>query len=241
MNCCGVSAMPAPGAATGRVDGAADLGCAIQSIAALGEVCGATAFMAWCQNTLAWYVTNSGNPALTARFADARLDGNNPRRHRPFQSDEDLLRNREIQAEGAQGRRRLCRARRAALGVQSRPRSFVRHDLRDRGPARRDRDVSRRLLRSRHHAAAVPAVSRDGRHRHLWRPVPRRLRARRTDPRRTGRAVRQENPRRLHPAAGRHGDRPDPGLHRDHERGRRAARPRQSLSAAAAGQFRRIC
>ena len=49
---------------------AADLGGAIQSIAALGEVCGATAFMAWCQNTLAWYVTNSGNPALTARFAD---------------------------------------------------------------------------------------------------------------------------------------------------------------------------
>ena len=32
--------------------------------------------------------------------------------------------------------------------------------------------------------------------------------------------------------------RPDPRLHRDHERGRRLARPRQSLSAAAAGQFR---
>ena len=51
-------------------DGAADLRCAIQSIAALGEVCGATAFMAWCQNTLAWYAGNSGNPALVARFAD---------------------------------------------------------------------------------------------------------------------------------------------------------------------------
>jgi alkylation response protein AidB-like acyl-CoA dehydrogenase len=48
---------------------AADLGCAIQSIAALGEVCGATAFMAWCQNTLVWYAVNSPNPALTA-FAD---------------------------------------------------------------------------------------------------------------------------------------------------------------------------
>jgi alkylation response protein AidB-like acyl-CoA dehydrogenase len=33
-------------------NGAADLTCAIESIAALGEVCGATAFMAWCQNTL---------------------------------------------------------------------------------------------------------------------------------------------------------------------------------------------
>ncbi|MDB5608380.1 MAG: acyl-CoA dehydrogenase [Bradyrhizobium sp.] len=56
-------------------NGAADLGCAIRSIAALGEVCGATAFMAWCQNTLAWYVTNSGNPALVARFADGVSTG----------------------------------------------------------------------------------------------------------------------------------------------------------------------
>src|SRR3982075_3484769 len=50
-------------------DGAADLRCAIKSIAALGEVCGATAFMAWCQNTLVWYAANSGNPAL-AGFTD---------------------------------------------------------------------------------------------------------------------------------------------------------------------------
>lgn len=49
---------------------AADLRCAIQSIAALGEVCGATAFMAWCQNTLVWYAANSNNPALAAGFAD---------------------------------------------------------------------------------------------------------------------------------------------------------------------------
>jgi alkylation response protein AidB-like acyl-CoA dehydrogenase len=50
-------------------NGAADLRCAIQSIAALGQVCGATAFMAWCQNTLVWYATNSDNPAL-AGFSD---------------------------------------------------------------------------------------------------------------------------------------------------------------------------
>src|SRR5690242_9304028 len=49
-------------------NGAADLTCAIESIAALGEVCGATAFMAWCQNTLAWYVANSGNQALVDRL-----------------------------------------------------------------------------------------------------------------------------------------------------------------------------
>jgi alkylation response protein AidB-like acyl-CoA dehydrogenase len=56
-------------------NGAADLGCAIRSIAALGEVCGATAFMAWCQNTLAWYITNSANTALAARFADGVSTG----------------------------------------------------------------------------------------------------------------------------------------------------------------------
>jgi len=50
-------------------NGAADLRCAIQSMAAIGEVCGATAFMAWCQNTLAWYAMNSANPALV-RFTD---------------------------------------------------------------------------------------------------------------------------------------------------------------------------
>ena len=56
-------------------DGAADLRCAIQSIAALGEICGATAFMAWCQNTLSWYVANSANPRLVARFVDAVSSG----------------------------------------------------------------------------------------------------------------------------------------------------------------------
>src|SRR6266700_2804703 len=54
--------------------GTADLRCAIQSIAALGEVCGATAFMAWCQNTLVWYAANSGNPAL-AGFTDDVASG----------------------------------------------------------------------------------------------------------------------------------------------------------------------
>src|SRR6202030_1395693 len=55
-------------------NGAADLRCAIQSISALGEVCGATAFMAWCQNTLVWYAVNSGNPAL-AGIADGVATG----------------------------------------------------------------------------------------------------------------------------------------------------------------------
>ena len=56
-------------------NGAADLRCAIRSIAALGEVCGATAFMAWCQNTLVWYAANSSNPKLIARFGDKFASG----------------------------------------------------------------------------------------------------------------------------------------------------------------------
>jgi len=56
-------------------NGAADLRCAIQSISALGEVCGATAFMAWCQNTLVWYAANSDNPGLIAKFADQFATG----------------------------------------------------------------------------------------------------------------------------------------------------------------------
>jgi alkylation response protein AidB-like acyl-CoA dehydrogenase len=56
-------------------NGAADLRCAIQSIAALGEVCGATAFMAWCQNTLVWYAANSTNPKLIAKFGDRFATG----------------------------------------------------------------------------------------------------------------------------------------------------------------------
>ena len=56
-------------------NGAADLRCAIQSIAALGEICGATAFMAWCQTTLVWYAANSDNAALAAGFTDGVSTG----------------------------------------------------------------------------------------------------------------------------------------------------------------------
>src|SRR4051812_44245644 len=56
-------------------NGAADLTCAIDSIAALGEVCGATAFMAWCQNTLVWYIANSPNQALVDRLLEDTASG----------------------------------------------------------------------------------------------------------------------------------------------------------------------
>src|SRR5882757_7921525 len=57
------------------LEGPADLRCAIQSMAAIGEVCGATAFMAWCQNTLVWYAANSTNLKLAARFGDGFSSG----------------------------------------------------------------------------------------------------------------------------------------------------------------------
>ena len=161
--------------------------------------------------------TNSGNPALIARFGDAVSAGkilggtglSNPMK--TFFGIEKLkLKGRKV--EGGY-------VVRGALPWVSNlgPDHFFGTIFEIEDRARRDRDVSRRLFRSRHHAAAVQAVPRDGRHRHLWRAVPRRLRARRSHPRRAGRAVRQENPRRLHPAAGRHGARPDQGLHRHHE------------------------
>src|ERR1700759_2590348 len=56
-------------------EGPADLRCAIESMAAIGEVCGATAFMAWCQNTLVWYAGNSTNLKLAARFGDDFASG----------------------------------------------------------------------------------------------------------------------------------------------------------------------
>ena len=53
----------------------ADLRETIACISAIGETCGATAFMAWCQNTLVWYIVNSGNAALKARFAGNAASG----------------------------------------------------------------------------------------------------------------------------------------------------------------------
>jgi alkylation response protein AidB-like acyl-CoA dehydrogenase len=56
-------------------EGPADLRCAIQAMAAIGEVCGATSFMGWCQNTLVWYAANSTNLKLAKRFGDAFSTG----------------------------------------------------------------------------------------------------------------------------------------------------------------------
>lgn len=40
----------------------------IQAIANLGQICGATAFNAWCQTACAWYIQNSSNAQLKNRY-----------------------------------------------------------------------------------------------------------------------------------------------------------------------------
>jgi alkylation response protein AidB-like acyl-CoA dehydrogenase len=52
-----------------------DLRDTIAGISAIGEVCGATAFMAWCQNTLVWYILNSDNAALKTKFLSNAASG----------------------------------------------------------------------------------------------------------------------------------------------------------------------
>jgi alkylation response protein AidB-like acyl-CoA dehydrogenase len=49
-------------------DGRPDLAAAIMVEAAIGEECGTTAFLAWCQNACAWYLENTSNAALRARL-----------------------------------------------------------------------------------------------------------------------------------------------------------------------------
>jgi alkylation response protein AidB-like acyl-CoA dehydrogenase len=56
-------------------DHRADLRDTVSAIAAIGESCGATAFMAWCQSTLVWYIANSSNAALKAKYLDRAASG----------------------------------------------------------------------------------------------------------------------------------------------------------------------
>jgi alkylation response protein AidB-like acyl-CoA dehydrogenase len=53
----------------------ADLGETIAGITTIGETCGSTAFMAWCQNTLVWYILNSDNAALKAKYLSDAASG----------------------------------------------------------------------------------------------------------------------------------------------------------------------
>ena len=47
-----------------RVDGLADMGAAIQTMAAVSHECMSTGFTMWCQNTCGWYLQNAANPTV---------------------------------------------------------------------------------------------------------------------------------------------------------------------------------
>jgi len=51
------------------------LGATIESMAAISETCLSTGFMDWCQNTLVWYILNSDNAALKAKFLAPAASG----------------------------------------------------------------------------------------------------------------------------------------------------------------------
>jgi alkylation response protein AidB-like acyl-CoA dehydrogenase len=52
-----------------------DLRETIGGISAIAEICGASAFMAWCQDTLVWYILNSDNAALKAKYLSRAASG----------------------------------------------------------------------------------------------------------------------------------------------------------------------
>ncbi|MFS8036951.1 acyl-CoA dehydrogenase family protein [Xanthobacter sp. AM11] len=51
------------------------LGAAIEGMSRISEVCTSTGFMAWCQNTLVWYLINSENAAARAKYLAAAAGG----------------------------------------------------------------------------------------------------------------------------------------------------------------------
>lgn len=51
------------------------VGDAIEGMALVSEHCVSTGFMAWCQNTLAWYLINSENAAARTKYLNAAANG----------------------------------------------------------------------------------------------------------------------------------------------------------------------
>lgn len=55
--------------------GTPDFASAIQGVAEVSKVCGATGFMVWCQAACALYMEHSGNPALLGSELEAHISG----------------------------------------------------------------------------------------------------------------------------------------------------------------------
>lgn len=53
----------------------ADLNPAIDAMGEVAELCGASGFMTWCQDTLVWYLANTDNAALKARLLEKTARG----------------------------------------------------------------------------------------------------------------------------------------------------------------------
>lgn len=51
------------------------LGAAIEGMSRISEVCTSSAFMAWCQNTLVWYLINSENTVAKSKYLAAAATG----------------------------------------------------------------------------------------------------------------------------------------------------------------------
>jgi len=51
------------------------LGTTIEGMAAISETCLSTGFMNWCQNTLVWYILNSDNDRLKAKYLGPASEG----------------------------------------------------------------------------------------------------------------------------------------------------------------------
>ena len=128
--------------------------------------------MAWCQNTLVWYAATPTNPALAAGFTDGVSTGrvfggtglSNPMKSF-FGIEKFKLKGRKV--DGGY----VVRGALPWVSNLGQDHFFGTIFEREDAPGE-DRDVPRRLFGPRDHAAAVQAVPRHGRHRHLRRAVP---------------------------------------------------------------------
>jgi len=157
-------------------EGPADLRCAIQSMAVIGEVCGATASWPGARIRLVWYAANSTNLKLARRFGDQLFEWTGARRHglsnpmKSFFGIERLkLKGRRVEA-ATSSRVRCPGSPISGPTTISAPSSSARTRVAASSCSLPTAPIPRS-------PSAVQAVPRHGRHGHLWRAVPRRVRA----------------------------------------------------------------
>ena len=218
----------------GETPGGPDLVAAIRAMAAAGEHCLSTAFCMWCQNALAWYIFASENDDLKAGLgrrvaAGEALGGtglSNPMKTF-FGIEKIRLKGKRVGA-GYEVRGALPYV--SNLGAD--------HYF---GAVFEVEDAPKRYVMAIVPCAAAGVelsdntkfVALDGTRTFSvnMRDV---MVVRRVRPRGSERRVHRPHPCRLRAAAGRHGDRPHPRLHRVDESGQGSARARQQISRRSA-------